>query len=164
MTLEQLGSLAEILGAIGVIASLVFVGLQIRQNTRATRAQIHEQITGTYLSFLNSAILNPEAYAAGISATEDEFSSLTPGEKTVFFGTALGFFKHFELMFVQNQKGIMDEEIWEAWSVYIRMYFHQPGIQLWWKSRRNAFTGDFQEFLESSEAPEMRSFASVLDE
>ena len=163
MTLEQLGSLAEILGAVGVIASLVFVGLQIRQNTKATRAQIHEQITSTYLSFLNSALLNPEAYAAGISVTEDEFSRLTPGERTYFFGTALGFFKQFELMYVQNQTGIMDKEIWDSWSVYILMYFHQPGIQLWWKSRKRAFTEDFQEFLESSEPPEMPSFASVLN-
>ena len=163
MTLQELTSIAEILGALGVIGSLVFVGWQIRENTIATKAHIHEQVTQTYLAFLNSAIANPEAYAAGIQATEAEFSKLSAGDKTFFFGTALGFFKHFELMFVQNRKGIMDREIWDAWCVYIRMYFHQPGIQVWWKSRRDAFIPDFREFLESSAPPRMMSFAKVLD-
>ena len=35
MSLEQLSLLAQILGAIGVVVSLLFVGLQIRHNTNA---------------------------------------------------------------------------------------------------------------------------------
>ena len=164
MTLQELASIAEILGAVGVIGSLIFVGWQIRENTIATKAHIHEQVTQNYLSWLNSAIANPEAYATGIRATEADFSNLSDREKTVFFGTALGFFKHFELMYVQNRKGIMDEEIWEAWRAYILMYFHQPGVQVWWKSRKEAFIPEFREFLESSEPPGITSFADVLDQ
>lgn len=164
MTLQELASIAEILSALGVIASLLFVGWQIRENTVATKAHIHEQITQSYLAWLGSAIANPEAYATGIKVTEAELSSLSDAEKTFFFGTALGYFKQFELMYVQNRKGIMDGDIWDAWSVYILMYFHQPGIQVWWKSRRDAFIPEFREFLESSEPPQMTSFADVLNQ
>ena len=38
MNWDAIGSLAEILGAIGVIASLVYVGMQVRQNTRTMHA------------------------------------------------------------------------------------------------------------------------------
>jgi hypothetical protein len=38
MTLEQFSSLAQIIGAIAVLASLIFVGLQIRQNTQSQHA------------------------------------------------------------------------------------------------------------------------------
>ena len=41
MSLEQLSYLAQIAGSIGVILSLVFVGLQIRQNTAALRRNEH---------------------------------------------------------------------------------------------------------------------------
>src|SRR5205823_12603116 len=41
MSLEQLSYLAQIAGLIGVILSLVFVGLQIRQNTAALRRNEH---------------------------------------------------------------------------------------------------------------------------
>ena len=41
MSLEQLSYLAQILGSVGVIISLLFVGSQIRQNTRALERAEH---------------------------------------------------------------------------------------------------------------------------
>src|SRR3954467_1624571 len=41
MSLEQLSSLAQVFGSIGVIVSLIFVGLQIRQNTGALQRNEH---------------------------------------------------------------------------------------------------------------------------
>ena len=35
MSLEQLSYLAQMVGSVGVVISLMFVGLQIKQNTRA---------------------------------------------------------------------------------------------------------------------------------
>jgi hypothetical protein len=41
MLLEQLSYLAQIVGSIGVVLSLVFVGLQVRQNTAALQRNEH---------------------------------------------------------------------------------------------------------------------------
>ncbi len=41
MTFEQLSSLAQIVGSVGVVVSLVFVGLQVRQNTGALERNEH---------------------------------------------------------------------------------------------------------------------------
>src|ERR1700752_4180978 len=41
MTIEQLSYLAQIAGSVGVIVSLVFVGLQVRENTRALQRNEH---------------------------------------------------------------------------------------------------------------------------
>src|SRR6266581_5877392 len=41
MSLEQLSYLAQIVGSVGVIVSLIFVGLQIKQNTRALERNEH---------------------------------------------------------------------------------------------------------------------------
>ena len=44
MTLEDLGNLGEFVAAIGVIASLVYLALQIRQNTASLRSSTHQQL------------------------------------------------------------------------------------------------------------------------
>lgn len=36
----------------------------------------------------------------------------------------------------------------------ILSYFHQPGIQEWWRLRRMAYSEPFKAFLESSSHPE----------
>jgi len=41
MSLEQLSYLAQILGSVGLVLSLIFVGLQIRQNTAALQRNEH---------------------------------------------------------------------------------------------------------------------------
>jgi hypothetical protein len=41
MSLEQLSYLAQIAGSVGVILSLIFVGLQVRQNTAALQRNEH---------------------------------------------------------------------------------------------------------------------------
>ena len=41
MSLEQWSSLAQIVGSVGVIVSLIFVGLQIRRNTGALQREEH---------------------------------------------------------------------------------------------------------------------------
>ena len=58
MTLEDLGNLGEFLGAIGVIASLVYLAVQIRQNTRAVNSNTSQAITDSRVEFLAS---NPSA-------------------------------------------------------------------------------------------------------
>jgi len=76
----------------------------------------------------------------------------------------LGFFEHFEMMYVQYAHGVMDEETWNAWSTHIRMQFHQPGAQHWWSLRKEAFIPAFHEYLDKSTAPEMRSIIDLLKE
>ena len=49
MTLEQLNIVLQLVGTLGVIASLIFVGLQVRQNTKATRVQVQENMTSGYI-------------------------------------------------------------------------------------------------------------------
>ena len=41
MSLEQLSSLAQIIGSVGVVVSLIFVGLQVKQNTGVLQRNEH---------------------------------------------------------------------------------------------------------------------------
>ena len=162
MTLQDLASFGELIGAAGVIASLVFVGWQIRANTRAARLRMHEQVTQTYIAFLGSILVDPGTFAAGLKSGKPDFADLNDAQKAFFFSTMLGFFKHFETMYVQYSHGVMDEETWNAWSTHILMQFHQPGAQHWWSLRKEAFTPAFRAYLDASAAPEMRKFVDLL--
>ncbi len=163
MTLQEVANIGEILGAAGVIASLIFVGWQINANTRTNRMRMHEQITQTYLSFLNAVLEDPETFAAGLQSTDKGFADLSNKQKLFFFGSMLGLFKHYELMFVQHDQGVMDKETWEAWNEHIRMYFHQPGAQSWWTLRKATFIPGFRNYLDSAPASKMTSFVDLLE-
>ena len=57
MSLEEFANIGEILGAAGVIASLILVGWQIRTNTRVTRLKMYEQYAQSWWAVRRTAFV-----------------------------------------------------------------------------------------------------------
>jgi hypothetical protein len=150
MTLEELNFAVQIVSGIAVTASLIFVGIQIRQSTHTARAQIHQNITSGWLAIVPVVTDNGKVFAAGLGASAEEFAKFSDADKLTFIGVLFGFFKHYENMYFQYQCGHIDKATWEAWSSHMFLYFRQPGVQVWWQMRKEAFAPQFRNFIESN--------------
>jgi hypothetical protein len=162
MTLEQLNFVLQIIGSVGVVGSLIFVGLQVRQNTKATRVQVQENMTSDYIAVAHMLIDNAEVFTRGIAATPDSFASFSAAEKMISFVCFFAMFKHFENIHSQRERGFIDKESWAAWSEHILMSFNQPGVKIWWELRRGSFNPHFRSFLESSPPPKVATLVEVM--
>ena len=78
MTIEQLGSLGEVIGAIAVVVSLVALAIQMRQNTKAIHAQAARDAEATWgmlnLELAKDAELSIIAARLVAGHSIDEFS------------------------------------------------------------------------------------------
>ena len=162
MTLEQLNLVLQIVGSIGVIGSLIFVGLQVRQNTKTTRVQVQENMTSGYIQVAQVLIDNAEIFARGIAASRESFAKFSDADKLIYFGLIFSIFKHFENIHSQRERGFIDDESWTAWSEHVLMYFNQPGVKMWWELRRGSFNPRFRNFLESSPTSKMTTFVEIM--
>jgi hypothetical protein len=162
LSLEHIYFLTQIVSAAAIVLSLVFVGYQLRESARATRAQIHQNIAAGWQSVGPLLTDNAAVFAEGISATEQSFAAMTNADKLTFMSTIFVFFKHYENMFVQHREGVIDSEDWDAWVTHIFMYWHMPGVQIWWRMRRETFAPSFRHFLESSQRPTMLAQTDVF--
>ena len=157
MTLSDLGNIGEFLGAIGVIASLIYIGLEVRRNKKALRAQAQETVVSGYMASIQLMADHAATTAKEFKSSYEEFRTFSDAEKIVFFGAIYGFFKHFEQIHAQYREGLIGSGEWESWSEHIRMQFHQPGIQWWWKLRRTSFSESFRTYLDNSTPPAMKT-------
>lgn len=162
MTLSDLANISEFVGAIGVIASLIYVGMEVRRNTKAQRAQAYETVTSGYMSVVQVMAEHPDTIAKGFSSSYEDFRQFSDGEKLIIFGLFYSFFKHFEQIYAQYSQGLIGDEDWEAWNEHIRMQFHQPGVQWWWQLRRSSYSKPFRTYLDNSEPPKMRSMVEAF--
>lgn len=162
MTLADLGDLGSFIGSIGVIISLVYVGFEVRRNTKALRAQTHESVVTGYMSFVQLLTEHSEVTAKGFQSSYEEFSKVSDADKLVYFSTMYALFKHFELIHAQYTQGLISESDWAAWSTHIRMHFHLPGTGWWWQLRRSVYSEDFRDYLERSTAPEITPIVKVF--
>ena len=124
MTIGELGALGEFLGAIGVIASLVYLSIQIRQNTRsmndgrkAALAQTYQMRADALQAMLVEAANSDHIGPIIVKLTElgypedvDALAALSSVERGRFRLWQIAQQTHWDNMFFQYQQGFIDEE------------------------------------------------------
>ena len=64
MTIQDWGAVSEIVGAIAVIITLIYLAVQIRQNTSQIRNEGHARITESYNEILSQLLDDDELFTA----------------------------------------------------------------------------------------------------
>jgi hypothetical protein len=143
MSFADLASVGSFVSGAGVLVSLIYLGLQIRQNTHAVRSQIHQGLTENWLTMAAIVTDHAREFAAGLVADEKAFATMSNPDKYAFVSSIFVFFKHFENMYLQCQEGFIRRENWNARAHMMFMYWRIPGVQRWWGSRREASHPNF---------------------
>ena len=131
MTLSELADIGKLLGGVAVVASLVYLALQIRQNTRAVRGStLHfntEAWASVFLRLADPTVA--QAYVAGMTGRPE----IKPLHYTQFYFVCKAMFLALEDQFYQARAGTLDPEIYAAYerstSTQLLAF---PGFRVWW--------------------------------
>ena len=82
MDIMELGAIGELVGGVAVIGSLIYVGLQVRQNTRVEGASTHREMLEAAIQRHNVVMQIPDVVQAGLS----DFQGLAHRDKLIFAG------------------------------------------------------------------------------
>ena len=145
--LKKTALIIEIIGGIAIIISLIFVGIQLRESSKATRsataASTVSEVTSFYSNLGNSTegsrifyefMIRPDS----LSATE-RFQAMMNS--------------HGVMLTIQNsyylvEEGTLDEKIKESLVASIIAVKDNPGFKLYWKTRKDLFFPEFQIYVE----------------
>ena len=145
-TLNRLG---QAVAAAGVIASLIFVAIEIRQNTEAVKGATIQAVAQQSMDMTMAGLDNPELREALAAARSGE--ALSPDQKEIltwFFNAKL---RADENRFRQVQLGILEESNFDQLSS--NAAYRLPYFAEWWPSRRFTFAEDFQRIVEREFLP-----------
>jgi len=135
---EALGAFAELLGAIGVIATLGYLAIQIRGNTRALGAQTRHSI-----SDFAREVSTFRAQHADRWAKVMESESLTPGDKEVLFWVHMQMLLFGETYHYQHELGFMPESHWRGFVRFLTEYTQTRGFDEFWAESGPAFSENY---------------------
>lgn len=96
----------EAVAVIGVIVSLTFVGLEIRQNTASVRAQMRQQLSDASRDFLLGLATSEVAHAWGRYMRGEELSVV---EKDQVQLALVAFVRNLENVYLQHRERVIDE-------------------------------------------------------
>ena len=148
MNWDAVGAVGGMLGAIGVILSLCYVAVQIRQSWQTTRAAtvhgVNASIANAWRPFAKPS--NVAVYLKGLEGVD----SLSPEERVHFFALMHLIARTWEDAWFQWRMGTLADTYWEGQQNQFLDIFSQPGPQVFLTLRKHWFDADFREYLENA--------------
>ena len=145
MTLQET---AQIVGGIGVIASMIYIGIQIRNNARAVRAATYQQIIATLSANLDVLFQNAEACSLVLRGGDD-FNSLDRLEKARYRFSFMAMMRRYGNAWFQYRIGTLRSDDWQQISVNLEALFSVPGNAVVWQLIKSRFPADFRSFIDN---------------
>jgi hypothetical protein len=164
MDLQVFVALAEIISALAVTLTLIALMVSIRQNTRSQKALVVDSLAAAITS-INVPAMQSAALGSALAKATANWSSASREERIIAHYFLFSLFKLLENAWYQQKAGILDQAHWLGWESLLRKYYHSEGVrQVWWPSRKDAYSPEFQNFLSKSKPPkELSSLGELFD-
>ncbi len=150
MNWEAIGAIGEVIGALAVVASLIYVAIQIRQNTRQVEEQLRTQrfdvmghLGDSWRGFRINITSNPEVASIWRRGNEN-LKQLNQDERALFDLLLVEFFWSFTQNWIMGVEHGLGEYLFEGIEDNILIYI-SPGMREWWATspHRNEYPVDF---------------------
>jgi hypothetical protein len=147
VTLQDLGSIGEVLGALGVIISLIYLAVQIRQNTRSLRASSRQAVLDGQSNFATLLLHNDNmarVYRVGI----EDIGKLTDDERVQLDALLVTMFRSFQNLYFEHESSTVEQGIWDGFHRNMLWHMKRPGVREWWETRKVLYSPAFSAFLD----------------
>lgn len=128
MNWEAIGAVGEIIGALAVLISLIYLALQVRQNTMVMRAAAKQNLTEASQNLIYKMVENSSHWVKLISG-EEAASAEEQAEMSLLVRAML---RGFESQCYHYEAGLLEEEEWQALRNAIQSICALPGVHRYW--------------------------------
>jgi len=143
---EALAAVAELAGAVGVIASLFYLGSQLRRNSASIEAATALSISEATQQRLLAVAQTPglaEAFSKMLAG--QELSAAERVQVTFFQRATL---RGIESTFAQQNRGLLANDVRRGYEALLQRQVRMPIFHDWWSVERHSFDPAFRELVE----------------
>ena len=148
MNWEAIGAVGEILGAIGVIATLGYLAAQIRQNTRSSQEAASRASFDTVNRINLMLVENPEVADLAIRGRSDP-GDLDEAEAMRFTYLMMSTFLMYQDMYFHARRSEIEPHLWHTTEAGFEPVLRAPGMWSWWESNEWRFAPEFVEYVKA---------------
>jgi hypothetical protein len=160
---EAISAIGQLVGALAVVVSLIYVASEVRRNTNATHLAAMRSMHDAFNRWIQQLGLYPdlaELYGRGLR----DLKSLEDTEIIRFTALMHGAFRILEEIYHLQMKGHLEKAVWRGWEAALREFNAFPGVQTFWRLRSHWFSDEFAKFIDQVQqtAKPSRSFREAM--
>ena len=145
--LARVIQIGELLVAIAVVISVVFVAVEIRQNSEAQIRSTTQEAVANYISSLERMVDNPDFSCLYIRGVQD-YRALSGADRLRFSAYYMSTYYQLQEMFQFSEQGSIDADTWSGFLGLLTETTRYPGVRQWFSDRRHWFSSDFQAYVD----------------
>ena len=135
MNWDAIGAVGEIIGALAVVLTLVYLSIQIKENTRISKSEAYRESTGNWNDVFKIFL---DADSELILNALKSYNSLESSQKLQFDLLMIALTTALESNLAQVEGEVADDVINEAVEDLFRRYFAYEGTLEWWQAGKGA--------------------------
>ena len=139
----MVSAVAELAGAVAVVATLYYLALQIRESSRESRRnrwnELHNEISRVADSWGENDGLSDIVFRGF-----NEYDSLKPQEVFRFYASLFRLFRSFETLFQYTREGSVYQWGAQGFEKTMTDILGFPGAKVYWQNRRHWYSEEFQ--------------------
>ena len=145
MNWEAAGAIGELIGAFAVVATLIYLAIQIRENTRASKSEAFRDGVAVWNDVFE---MLASADSERIMKALVSYQSLEGHEKHQFETVMIAALTALETQLDILGHELMDEDVLLSVEGFLRRYFAYEGTHQWWKTGRKSCAPIVIEWIE----------------
>jgi hypothetical protein len=164
MSLEDLGNIGEFVAAVAVVVSLIYLAVQIRQNTRSLQAASLQSILSAprewfFLPHAQNAEIS-DLFARGLNGLDN----LDESEQRRFVHLMLEQCFQMQNVMQLRDRSLLSDGDYDAWLMYTASLFRTPGGSAMWPFLERVITPTIRQCLDDylKQNPDQPSFLEVM--
>jgi len=129
--LNELAQIAEIVAAVAVVMSLIYVGKEVQSNTAAVRGAAMQAVATTDADIL-MAVASDTTLSEIVRLGHQDPSQLTPPDAFRYSLFMRQFWLSFQNIYQQSELGLIDQSVWQSYVSVICGMASRPGALKTW--------------------------------
>lgn len=147
MNMQLLDIAVDVFAALGVIATLIYLSVQIKENTQALRSTNNNSAASNSLAILGPMFATAE-FSEFLVRVQSNLDFATPAERRRLHVFLLAGFRHWDNLYSQYRKGALDPEIWLSYDRTMRSWMENTSFRHWYEENSSLFSESLQKHLQ----------------
>ena len=135
--LDSLGNLGDFIGGVGVVVTLVYLAIQVRQNTAALRTASRQAIVAGMREHVRLAL---EPGADTFFHSVEAFPDVPPDAYRHYTTRMNDLLLFFQGAHALHEAGTLENQTFEAYLDYVAASLSTPGGSRYWEQVRDIYT------------------------
>jgi len=151
MSIAELGALGDIVASFGVIATLIYLALQLRQNTKALRQSTSHAVTGDLRSMFS--LLASDQGLAEILVEAGHKAQLGGPTRVRYWTFTSNLLRIYENAYLLKRENSISEAHWSGMTQLMIDYKSMVAFPGYWEDRKHWLSAEFRAYMETEILP-----------